>query len=94
MVMERDLEDLKTDVHKVQVAFTEGAKKDFSELNILHIESKGSVDLLIVRDKREKIEEIIGKENPAVFDVLPLTLEEIFIYELGGENDEIKEIIK
>ena len=94
MVMERDLEDLKTDVHKVQVAFTEGAKKDFSELNILHIESRGSVDLLIVRNKREKIEEIIGKENPAVFDVLPLTLEEIFIYELGGENDEIKEIIK
>ena len=93
MVIERDLEDLKTDVHKVQVAFRKGEEADFEGLNILHRESRGSVDMLIVRNRRETIEEVIGRAQPAVFDLLPLSLEEIFIYELGGESDEIGEII-
>lgn len=93
MVVERDLEELKTDVHKVQVAFRKGKEFSLDGLNVLHREERGSVQLLIVRDRREKIEEIIGKARPAVFDLLPLSLEEIFIYELGGESDEIGEII-
>ena len=93
MVIERDLEDLKTDVHKVQTASRKGEEMDFGDLNILHLEKRGSVELLIIRDKRERIEEIVGRGNPAVFDLLPLSLEEIFIYELGGESDEINGII-
>ena len=115
MVIERDLEDLKTDVHKVQVAFREGSEGSgdpevlrgsegsgdpenhetpaFEGLEILHREKRGSVHLLIIRDKREKIEAVIRGMQPAVFDMLPLSLEEIFIYELGGVSDEINEII-
>lgn len=93
MILERDLEDLKTDVHKVQVAFQGTSGREFPEINILHRESRGSVNLMIIRGKKEVIEDVIGRENPIVFDILPLSLEEIFVYELGGENNEIKEII-
>lgn len=93
MILERDLEDLKTDVHKVQVAFQGTSGREFPEINILHRESRGSVDLMIIRGKKEVVEDVIGRENPIVFDILPLSLEEIFVYELGGENNEIKEII-
>jgi ABC-type multidrug transport system, ATPase component len=93
MVIERDLEDLKSDVHKVQVAFREPQENAYEDLNVLHYEQRGSVDLIIVRDKKEKVEEVIGRYKPAVFDMLPLSLEEIFIYELGGVSDEIDGII-
>lgn len=88
MVIERDLDELKSDVHKIQVAFKEDTEDPYSGLNILYRESRGSVDLLIVKDKREFIEETIWKSQPAIFDILPLTLEEIFIYELGGADNE------
>ena len=93
MVLERDLDELKTDVHKIQVAYKEKPEKPYEGLKILHKEARGTVDLLIVKNKREVVEEIIGKTHPAIFDLLPLSLEEIFIYELGGENNEITNII-
>lgn len=93
MVIERDLENLKSDVHKVQVAFKENEAADYFKLNVLHKETRGSVDILIIKDSREKIENVLRAAKPAVFDILPLSLEEIFIYELGGANDEINKII-
>jgi ABC-2 type transport system ATP-binding protein len=93
MIIERELEDLKSDVHKVQIAYKNDRDESLEGLNILHKEIRGSVELLIIRDSREKIESVIGRKEPAVFDMLPLTLEEIFIYEIGGENDEIRGII-
>ncbi|MCR5481648.1 MAG: ABC transporter ATP-binding protein [Clostridia bacterium] len=95
MLLERDLDDLKSDVFKVQVAFEEGSAPEdpYEDLSVLHREKRGSVDLIIVRNKREVVEKAIRKYNPLVFDILPLTLEEIFIYELGGADNEIKGII-
>lgn len=93
MKLERELDELKSDMHKVQVAYTVGTNHDYEDLNILHRESRGIVELLIIKDKKEKVEEIINKQNPLIFDLLPLSLEEIFIYELGGENDEINKIL-
>ena len=86
--IERDIDTLKTDIHKVQVAFTSEVYDPFKGLNVIHEDSRGSVRLIIARNSFEEIEDIIGRNNPAVFDVLPLTLEEIFIYELGGGKDE------
>ena len=93
MVLEKELDDLRGDVHKVQVAFDGDKDALYSQLNILHKESRGTVDLLIVKNKREELEEKINAVNPVIFDVLPLTLEEIFMYELGGTNDEFKDIL-
>ena len=95
MVIERDLEDLKSDVHKIQVAWREGVTQvdKYDELNVLHQETRGSVDLLIVRNTRMKIERTMQPKEPAILDILPLSLEEIFIYELGGKSDEIRKVI-
>ena len=95
MVIERDLDELRADIHKVQVAFPQETKiaDILTGLTVLHREKRGSVELLIIRNHKEKVEEAFLKEKPLVFDMLPLTLEEIFIYELGGVEDEIQAII-
>jgi len=94
MFIERDLEDLRSNIHKVQVAYPGPHTSDmYTGLDILHKESRGSVDIMIIRNSREKIENIIRQSGPSVFDILPLTLEEIFIYELGGVEDEYRDII-
>lgn len=93
MMIERDLDELKSDIHKIQVAFESKPEGAYQGLNVLHQENRGTVDLLIVRNKREAVEDIIKKQKPLVFDLLPLSLEEIFIYELGGGDSEIESII-
>lgn len=94
MLIERELDALKTDVHKIQLAFKDDINKKINnELNILHQEKRGSVNLLIVRGEQDEIISTINKHNPLILDILPLTLEEIFIYELGGAGYEIQDII-
>lgn len=93
LVMERDLDELKNDIHKIQVAYSSPVENPYDGLNVVHKESRGAVDLLIVRNSRETVESIINASNPAIFDLLPLSLEEIFIYELGGGDNEIQGII-
>ncbi len=96
MKIERELDELKTDIHKVQVAFRSdeaGAADRYAGLNVLHSERRGNVELLIIRDKREQVEELIDAQNPILFDLLPLSLEEIFIYELGGEDHELEDLL-
>lgn len=93
MMIERDLDELKSDIHKIQVAFRETGDNPYEGLNVLHKESRGTVDLLIIRNRKELVESIIGRNNPLIFDILPLSLEEIFIYELGGGDNEIESII-
>ena len=92
LLLERDLEEMKSDIHKVQVSF---GKK---EVNMAFLEplkemSVGSVKTLIVRGTREEIEDRIRDFSPLVLDFIPLTLEEIFIYEIGGKGYEVTNII-
>lgn len=95
MKIERDLDELKSDINKIQIAFRDemDPEERYRGLNIVHRESRGRVDLLIVRNDGEQIRRAMEKYQPLLFDVLPLTLEEIFIYELGGEHYEVKDII-
>ncbi|WP_108670727.1 ABC transporter ATP-binding protein [Peribacillus acanthi] len=83
MMLEKDLDDLKSDVHKIQVAFKEEPEQVFESLKVLHQERRGSVILCVVRGKEEEIEKHFRTLHPVLFDMLPLTLEEIFIYEMG-----------
>ena len=98
MIIERDLEDLKSDVHKVQVAFRDEEDDTFAKatdtLNVINYEKRGSVHIAIVRDSDEKIHEALQQYDTPVLDLLPLTLEEIFIYELGGDAHDIDSIIQ
>ncbi len=95
MRLERDLDELKSDIHKVQVAFPD--EKHFEEryagLNVISRDTRGSVDLLIIRNDKETVRSLINAQSPLLFDMLPLSLEEIFICELGGEHNEIRDIL-
>ncbi|NMM63279.1 ABC transporter ATP-binding protein [Clostridium sp. P21] len=94
LILEKDLDDLKLDIHKIQVAFKESVQEEIlKDVDILYEEERGSVKLFIVRGKKEEIIEQINKYDPVILDILPLTLEEIFIYEMGDVGYEIKNII-
>ncbi len=93
MMIERDLDELKSDIHKIQVAFKAAVENPYAGLNVLHRESRGTVDLLIIRNRKDVVERVINENHPVIFDMLPLSLEEIFIYELGGGDNEIESII-
>ena len=93
MRIERDLDELKSDIHKIQVAYADENEHRFDGLNVLHREQRGSVDLLIVRNEKDYVRGVLDATSPLIFDMLPLSLEEIFIYELGGEKYEINDIL-
>ena len=78
----------------MQVAFTGGLPEELvKELAPMHVSEYGSVHLLIVKGDYEAIMAAVNRYNPVLVDLLPLTLEEIFIYELGGLGYEIKDVV-
>jgi ABC-2 type transport system ATP-binding protein len=94
ILLERELDDLKTDIHKIQVAFKKQVPDQFfDELNVLYKEERGSVRLYIVRGSYDEVFETVECYQPVLFDMLPLTLEEIFIYEMGGAGYAIENIL-
>ena len=76
-----DIFDVTTDMVKVQVSFGDVKEPTFDGLDIVGMSSLGSVYTLIVRGGEEKTREILMQKEPIILDFLPLTLEEIFIYE-------------
>jgi ABC-2 type transport system ATP-binding protein len=94
MIIQKDLDDLRADVHKIQVAFSgEIPSALLEQTQALYHEQRGSVLILIVRGTYSEIISHMQSFNPAVLDILPLTLEEIFIYEMGDNGYEIKNIL-
>ncbi len=94
MIIEKPLDDLKGSVHKYQLAFSDGMPKELEKkLNVLHISSIASVYQVIVKDDTNISDELIAGYKPVVFDKVSLTLEEIFIYELGGLGYDFKGIM-
>ena len=93
-IIEKDIDDLKSDIHKIQVAFPKEMKGNWKDsLKPLYIEQRGSVYMLIVRGEKQKILTDIEAFRPVLLDILPLTLEEIFIYEMGDMNYAIQNIL-
>ena len=93
IVVERELDNIKSDIHKLQIAFSgEIPSELLSDEEILHTSQNGSVLLMIVKGDRIRLLSKIQQTNPVILDVLPLTLEEIFIYELGGMGYDIQNI--
>ena len=88
MLLERSLADMQGSTHKLQMV---GQPPD--GLDILHEAASGRLKTLIVRGNAKAIEAAVTAANPDYFDILPLSLEEIFIYELGGVNYEVKNIV-
>ena len=83
MLLERSLSELQENIVKIQLVLPEG-KQLPPDLNILHQNQTGRLQQLILRGRQEEISARMEACSPLFFDLLPLTLEEIFIYELGG----------
>lgn len=85
LVFESDIQDLKTSLFKVQVAF--GFDYDrtlFEGIDILQFNKKGSVSSFIVRGDRDEVSRRIQGKSPVLFEILPLSLEEVFIHEMDA----------
>ena len=93
IVLERSLSELQGSVCKIQAAFQAGMPKLPEEFEILHMSNTGRVYTLIVKGNPVEAKKQIERLNPMLVDVLPLTLEEIFIYELGGADYAVKDIL-
>ena len=88
MLLERSLADMQGSTCKLQIVGELPA-----DLEILHENNSARLRTVIVRGDPEVVAAKVKAANPIYFDVLPLSLEEIFIYELGGVNYEVKDII-
>lgn len=85
MLFNRDLDSVKGSIHKVQAAFKEEyTKEDFEKYGILHYSRSQSIHYLIMKGSEEEIREKLSEKDPIVLDLIPLSLEEIFIYEMEG----------
>ena len=94
IVFESDIQDLKTSLFKIQVAFDSMFDRtNFDGINILNYEQMGSVATFIVKGDREAIVERLRGMNPLLLDVLPLNLEEVFIYEMEALGYAFKDIL-
>jgi ABC-2 type transport system ATP-binding protein len=93
ILFESDISSLKTNMIKVQISLDKPFdKEDFKDIELLNFKKVGSVATLIISDKEGSAKKKLEKKKPIILDIIPLTLEEVFIYEmevLGYEFDEI-----
>ena len=92
MLVERSLSELQENLVKIQLAYPDGGKLP-DGLTIVHESSTGRLQQLILRGTAAELTEKIAATEPLFLDVVPLTLEEIFIYELGGAEYAVKDLI-
>ena len=93
IMIERSLSDLQGSVCKIQAAFQAEMPKLPEGFEVLHMSNTGRVYTLIVKGDPAEAKRQLEKMHPMLIDLLPLTLEEIFIYELGGVDYEAKDIL-
>ncbi len=92
LLLERSLSELQENITKIQIALQEGQSLP-RDLNLLHDGVTGRLHTLIVRGDPQSVEAQLQSCNPLFMDALPLSLEEIFIYELGGNDYAVKDIL-
>ena len=98
IIFSREIDSVIGSIHKLQLVFPkdiEFTREQLADegLNILHFERSHSIYYIIVKDEIPKIEKILAPKNPVLFEIIPLSLEEIFIYELevlGYDSSDIK----
>lgn len=95
VMVERSLSELQENISKIQVACQSGMPKLPAGYTVLHMSNTGRVYTMIVKGDPKSAAGAIMTETDhvAIVDVLPLTLEEIFIYEMGGVDYEVKDIL-
>ena len=92
MLLERSLADMQENIVKIQIAFPDGIPLP-SGLEIVHVSGQGRLKTVIARGKAGEIEALLSAAKPLFMAIDPLTREEIFVYELGGADYAVKDII-
>lgn len=92
IMIERSLNELQENIVKIQLALPDGESLP-QGLDILHKSNTGRLQSLIMHGTQEELTEKLQSAHPLFIDAVPLTLEEIFIYELGGADYEVKDIV-
>ena len=94
VLIERSLTDLQENLVKMQVVFQEREMPKFpADMEVLHVTQVGRIHTLIVRGNATDVTNRLAVYAPILLEALPLTLEEIFIYELGGEDYAVRDVI-
>ncbi|MBQ2896785.1 MAG: ABC transporter ATP-binding protein [Clostridia bacterium] len=94
IILERSIDDIKEVVNKFQVAFENPLPDDaFSEIDIISKQSKGSVTELVTRGNKDLVKAKLNDLKPVILDTLPLSLEDIFIYEMEANGYDFSKIL-
>lgn len=93
VLLERSLAQLQDNMVKLQVVFPDGMTEVPSDLPVLHASQIGRIHTFIMRMSAQEAEDRLAAYSPLLVDAVPLTLEEIFIYELGGEDYAVRDIV-
>ena len=94
ILFSRDLDEMKLGMFKMQIVFRTPPEKDAWEgINVLHLEQRGSLYTLTARGSREALQARVAEMDPTFFELLPLTLEEIFINETEVAGYDIKTLL-
>lgn len=95
IIFESDITNLKTSLFKVQVAFREEYDKSkFESIDMLSFTKHGSVSSIIVRGDREETTAKITAMDPLLYEILPLSLEEVFVYEMDALGYAFSDVLK
>ena len=93
VLLERSLAQLQDNMVKLQVVFQDGMTEVPEDLPVLHASKIGRIHPLIMRMSAQEATERLTAYHPLLVDAVPLTLEEIFIYEMGGADYAVKDIV-
>ena len=94
VVIERSLSQLQGTTVKLQVAFPDGVQPGLPQgMEVLHQSQLGRVYTYIVRGRAEEVQQQVEAIHPLFVEALPLSLEEIFIYEMGGNDYAVRDIV-
>ena len=94
MLLSKDLDDMKMNIHKIQCVLPAGLERtNLQDLDIMTTEQRGSLLTLTVRGQKEEIQARMQSYHPVFFEMIPLSLEEIFISETEVAGYDIKKLI-
>ncbi len=100
ILFDREVDDLKSNIHKIQIVLpgdhvdiTVFSTGSFADLHVVNYQKSGSIIKLVVRGERETVERAVAEKNPVFFELVPLTLEEIFICEMEEKGYDFDSII-
>ena len=95
IILEKELDEAKLGIHRIQAVFKEDLGEGvFQDLEVVKMQRQGKMYLLTIKGDREAIESSLGSLDPIYMEMLPLTLEEVFISEMEAVGYDIDNILK